>query len=72
MYLSYGKDINIYELMHLMKEWANNNSYLISSDVDGNCRSEYVYNNHPSESYNEDTEFEAVIKACEWILKEAK
>jgi len=67
--------INIYELMHLMKEWAwgkgfqlmshrnyFNNKYAIQVH-------EKLYRHFEAESL-EDTEIETVTKACEWILKE--
>ncbi len=72
----YEGDINIYELMHLMKEWIFIQGYSIQtmrelSDIDFwyYCLwSEDIISK--KESSNNKTEFEAVTKACEWILKE--
>ncbi len=83
--LSRYRTINIYELMHLMKEWAYDNGYAVivykSSD-------EYTVMVFEAERFylntdylnrivkfcttDTDTGFEAVTKACEWILKETK
>ena len=63
---------NIYELMHLMKEWAFSNDYqLYSGRLIGHKSICSVVNFDNSFA---ETEFEAVIKACEWILsqKESK
>lgn len=71
------KSINIYYLMYKCKEWALKNGYALSSGftdhitqiifatVTNDCFNTY-------ETFNEDTEFEAIIAACEWILKELK
>ena len=68
------QNINIYEFAYKCKEWAlNKGSYI-------NCfynefwwdRVEKKYTaDIPSKnkSFYEDTEIEAIIKACEWILK---
>ena len=69
------QSINIYEFVHMCKEWAlNKGSYI-------NCfynefwwdRVEKKYTaDIPSKnkSFYENTEIEAIIKACEYILKE--
>ena len=73
--------INIYELMHLMKEWAYSKEYTIQSwifgqydkgkaKVIGIISSFETKDNTPL--INANTEFEAVTLACMWILKEQK
>lgn len=69
------QSINIYEFVHMCKEWAlNKGSYI-------NCfynefwwdRVEKKYTAdipNKNKSFYEDTEIEAVIKASEYILKE--
>ena len=75
--------LNIYELMHLMKEWGWKQHHVRLSSgrrygtgiEEHNCCID-VYN--PHKFYNDEnlknllapTEFEAVTKACEWILKQ--
>jgi len=76
------KTINIYELMHLMKVWANNSPRFIeifsTTTVGGkgvcctateDCGLEEVAMHEGSYVY-EDTEVEVVTKTCEWILKQ--
>ncbi len=73
-YSEHGR-INIYELMHMMKEWAYGQGYSLISyrntlqvcicDIRKNGLGVFDHR-------AEDTEFEAVTKACEWILKEPK
>ena len=70
--------INIYELMHLMKEWAREEGFFILSANDGYCTVDNINDNYkPVYSFNRPTElrllgnnkeFEAVTKACELIL----
>ena len=63
------EEINIYELAHKCKEW------LADSEVDYT-----LWRTHKHRFYSEkyyldiesDTEHEAIFKACEWVLKEAK
>ena len=78
--------INIYELQHLMKEWAGNiqnfkyphmEAYSIQSyirqDTAFNAEVNSLY--HPNITYivkDAFTEPEAVTKACEWILKQTE
>jgi len=76
--------INIYELMHLMKEWAIKHNYRINSTTYYHKNSDIVvgnsnvekrigkefYSSHSNQGNY--SEFEAVTKACEWILKETK
>lgn len=74
-YIDLGTNINIYELQHKIKEWASVCGYSLSSfwcfeKQDWSCWIEQKdgkfmgMNNY----YHADTEFEAVVKACEWIL----
>jgi hypothetical protein len=71
----YFNGINIYELMHIMKEWAFNTGYTVEI--------KWRHNSHPQEKTRcviklgtygtkgvAGTEFEAVTKACEWILEQ--
>ncbi len=62
-------DINIYELMHMMKEWAKNKGYVVGVDLDRvniwSIKERLVVNHF--EVYFEDYD-EFTIKACEWIL----
>jgi hypothetical protein len=75
--------INIYELIHKMKEWALSTG--VSSIWSGiNQPSDNVYQNKRHQCsiqlnkgelplyFTAPTEFEAITEACEWILKEAK
>ena len=65
----YGEDfINIYELMHMMKEWVAGQGYSLNSGI-------ATYKNQgfcscSGKLFWEDSEVEAVTKACEWILKQ--
>ena len=63
-----GIRINIYELQHMMKEWAWEHKWIMKSGInrDGKGFCEGMFG-----IYQADTEFEAVTSACEWILKEA-
>ena len=61
--------INVYELMHLMKQWAFVQGYIIESDITG------WYRVSKDECYigvdgTTTTEPEAVTLACEFIFKE--
>ena len=73
--------INIYELMHLMKEWACDKSFMLTtwySDEDEytgrealcNIYEPYMSFDEITKSFIADTEFEAVTKACEYILEQ--
>ena len=76
-YLSKYDTINIYELTHMMKEWAWGNGFILTSKKsyfgEWSCR---IHIKLESESFTpkvqdiiiSDYEFEAVTKACEWIL----
>ena len=68
--------INIYELAHKCKEWALRKNYILASESNtygGICNMSIssmdvgvFYNIQSTTRAN--TEVEAVIKACEWIL----
>jgi len=72
-------EINIYELMHLMKDWAWGNGYILTSKKsffgEWSCR---IHKKLESESFTpklidvvlSDFETDTVTKACEWVLKE--
>ena len=69
IYTPIGTDertINIYELMHLMKEWALKQGYLLYS-VPTMCLIKTLSLEYIKEFSDVDTEFESVTKACEWI-----
>lgn len=65
------EEVNIYELAHKCKEWAFNKGYSISihqSEISG-----YIAEIHCGWSvtdFHSRFEPEAIIKACEWVLKE--
>jgi hypothetical protein len=66
-------NINIYELMHIMKEWAKIEGVTHFSswlgDNGSHARFMYGFEFH---EFDASTEPEAVTKACEWILKKEK
>lgn len=70
--------INIYELAHKCKEWAYKCGYIIDSGYHKhhiNCFKAHFYGwvNENIDTETElvaTTEMEAIIKACEWILKQ--
>lgn len=74
--------INIYELAHKCKEWAFSKGYIISSGltpvlgVNKDGWAEVFSSSTPLDgklhTFKQLSESEAVFKACEWILKEAK
>ncbi len=73
-------DLNIYELMHLMKEWIRSRGYEIQIKLierDGNVFIEFVDWRDGDSKFGEDvfkgrTEWEAMVVFAEWILKESK
>ena len=77
----YTKNFSIYELMHLMKVWATKNGFFeifsattingkgVCCTVPEDYDLEGVSYHEGSYTY-ENTEFEAVTQACEWILKQ--
>jgi hypothetical protein len=75
----YPRGINIYELIHMMKEWAKENNHNIASiffDMGEWLAWEpMVYETKDqmrAQGFYASSEPEAVTKACEWILKEDK
>jgi len=63
--------LNIHELMYLMKEWVTTKTYSVKTYLNGYRAMCYlVVNDKVVHKSTEDTEVEAVIKACEWIYKE--
>jgi len=71
--------INIHELAHKCKEWAHKYWYQIDSCYDGNTSFAEVINikkfdpEYPQQfeiEMEQDTEPEAIFKACEWILEQ--
>ena len=68
------KAVNIYELAHKCKEWANKNYFQISSSTQI-AGSSYAKVYKPSDNgweekmFFEDAETEAIFKACEHILE---
>lgn len=69
-------NINIYELAHKCKEWALSKGYYLHSHIKEDnecwCIVKSLDNITRQFSCEMDTESEAIIKACEWILKEIK
>ena len=59
--------INIYELAHKCKEWANKQGYWANSGYDNKyyCMLKDMPDN---QWFYADTEVEAIFKACQWIL----
>lgn len=69
------KTINIYELMHTMKEWAWNIGYQLHTEmITSHITKKLAYrvSIEPTEYHKfskvGDTELEAVTEACQWIL----
>lgn len=67
------KSINIYEFAFKCKEWAFKNKYKIQSQINQSNKghSHITKKNDDcwAKGFFEDTEIEAIIKACEWILE---
>jgi len=73
---------NAYELMHLMKEWTLKNNFCIVSatftaeedDIEENWIKGVNYAwaeiHYEGKLFRADTEFEAVVQSCEWVLKQ--
>ena len=73
MYLSYGKDINIYKLMHLIKVWGKEHNYNLFSGLrvksNALCTVFYRYSEVDEEwDFEGDVEFDSVVMAGEWVL----
>lgn len=69
--------INIYELAHECKEWALSKGYYFDVLLRFDCEDYYccikvMHCVTTDINIDEDTEIEAIFKACEWILKETK
>lgn len=62
--------INIYEFAFKCKEWAYKNKYDIWSITWGVVEFQNNEKNYGTKRITKDTEIEAIIKACEYILKE--
>lgn len=67
-------DYNIYKFAHKCKEWAFKNQYKIQSQInESNKGHSHITKKNDdcwAKGFFEDTELEAIIKACEYILKE--
>jgi len=64
--------INIYELMHMMKEWAISKKVYILSNISFIGGTAHTIKGNENNLFSANTEFEAVTKACEWILEQQK
>lgn len=67
-----GIEINIYEFAFKCKEWAYSTYGIMiqSYPYCGKSRADALKGLEVDEVFKENTEVEAIIKACEWILKE--
>ena len=64
-------EVNIYEFAYKCKKWARDKyNITISSALYSNYAKSW--NVDKDKSYTAKTEVEVIIKACEWVLKEAK
>jgi hypothetical protein len=69
------KTINIHELMHLCKEWAYEQGYILTQAKRKASIRQYRISIHTKEHYQkekcflEHSEPEACFLACEWILE---
>ena len=65
--------IGIYEFAFKCKEWAFKNKYKIQSQInESNKGHSHITKKNDdcwAKGFFENTEIEAIIKACEWILK---
>lgn len=66
--------MSIYEFAFLCKEWALTKGYKIQSQINyenkGHSHISKISENEWAKGFFKDTEIEAIIQACEWILKE--
>lgn len=67
------EQINIHELAHKCKEWALLNGYWVESyialpNTEGICKIGKIGINNEIHDKIENTEPEAIFKACQWIL----
>lgn len=69
-------EVNIYEFAFKCKEWALKKDFIISSysrhRLDGYDCCIYDDNGDIDEDFISNTEIEAIIKACNWILEQQK
>ena len=65
-------DMNIYELQHLMKEYILSSGFTYKIEADNNSVCIVIYDEYvnTTEFIGYDSEFEAVVRASEFILKE--
>jgi hypothetical protein len=69
----FDQTINIYELAHKCKEYAMNNDYCLNSFTDYNGTwFSYANNVGSAKQFSAETEYEAIFKACQFILDEQK
>ena len=68
--------VSLYKFAFLCKEWALTKGYKIQSQLNsenkGHSHISKIIDDKWAKGFFEDTEVEAIIKACEWILKEQK
>ncbi len=70
---SYVNSYNIHELAHKCKEWAVAQKLHIQTNyfIDTSCKVTVSnFGVYDSKSFLEDTEPEAIFKACEWIVEQ--
>jgi hypothetical protein len=67
--------INVYELAFKCKEWAESNGYVLESstfNLEGFCSIKWIGSGRlksiPWEPQPSSTEYEAIFRACQWIL----
>ena len=66
-------DYNIYKFVFKCKEWANTQDYWTQSGYEINHLGNYfcmIKDMPDNQFFYANTEVEAIIKACEWILSE--
>ena len=70
---------NIHELAHKCKEWSKENDYILSSGFIARCNDAYceIFNRWdfetvPKHTTNDQTEPEAIFKACVWIQEHTR
>lgn len=68
------EEVNIYELAHKCKEWAYSTYGIMiqSYPYCGKSRADALKGLEVDEVFKENTEVEAIIQACEWILEYKK
>ena len=73
-YIDLGTNINIYELMHLMKVWAIKQGYKLTSAITDGKYDECTITAGMgfNKQFEAQTEYEAIFQACEWILKQGE